>query len=302
MSFEQSARSAKSPPLTYANNVDAPTRGATRHRGWVGGYGTGGDVSGDGNAQGFNYGFGGGTFGVDRYVGGNTVVGLAGGYAASHLRTDSLLQSSQVGSFQTALYASRVVERRYLLGIASYGYDSYRSARQLPGNLTARGDYDGHQIGTYGEAGLLRRWGAWNWQPSLGLQYISLRQDAFTETGAGGAGLAVDGHTDDSFRGILGLRFARPTQFAGLVLTPDVHTRYGYEFLDVDRFVTANFAGVVGNGFTTAGNQLGRSFGQYGIGLNALITRRFGTYLGYDVLATNRSVSHMGSGGLQLSW
>ncbi len=259
-------------------------------------------MSGDGNAQGFHYGFGGSSAGVDRYVGGNTVVGLAGGYANTSLHTDNQQQTAQVDSYQGALYASRVTDRRYLLGIFGYNYDSYGTTRQLPANLTAHGSFDGHQLGTYVESGLMRRWGAWNWQPSIGMQYISLRQDGFTETGADGAGLNVLGHTDDSFRGNVGLRFTRPTSVAGFLVIPNLHARYGHEFLDVGRFVTANFAGTVGGAFTTAGNQLGRNFGQYGVGVNTVFTRNIGAYASYDLLTAERAVSHTGSGGLQLAW
>jgi len=85
-------------------------------------------------------------------------------------------------------------------------------------------------------------------------------------------------------------------------LVPDLHARYAYELMNVDRLVTANFAGVVGSTFTTAGNQLGRNFGQYGFGLNASLTRRFGCYAGYDLMTADRSIAHTGSGGLQFMW
>ncbi|MBA4018530.1 MAG: hypothetical protein C0483_15295 [Pirellula sp.] len=306
VSYSQPSRNTNSDTYgltaTRSSGSRSPRRGPPRNYGWVGGYGVGGNVTGDGNAQGFHYGFGGSSAGVDRYVGGNTVVGLAGGYANTSVHTDNQQQTAQVDSYQGALYASRVTDRRYLLGIFGYNSDSYDTTRQLPANLTARGNFDGHQLGTYVESGLMRRWGNWNWQPSIGMQYISLRQDGFTETGAGGAGLNVLGHTDDSFRGNVGLRFTRPTQVAGFMVIPNLHARYGHEFLDVGRFATANFAGTVGNAFTTAGNQLGRNFGQYGVGVNTVFTRHLGAYAGYDLLTAERAVSHTGSGGLQLAW
>ncbi len=40
----------------------------------------------------------------------------------------------------------------------------------------------------------------------------------------------------------------------------------------------------------------------FGVGLNAAFTPRFGGYLGYDTTTADRSVSHGGSGGLQMTW
>jgi len=182
------------------------------------------------------------------------------------------------------------------------GTDSYDTTRQLPANLTARGDFEGYQIASYVESGLTRRWGAWNWQPSLGLQYIHLNQNGFTETGAGGAGLTVGSVGENSCRGSVGLRFARPTPVGPIIVVPTLQARYAYEFCDVDRLVTANFAGVVGSTFTTAGNQLGRNFGQFGLGLNTALTNRVGSFLGYDLVTADRAVSHSGNTGLQIVW
>jgi uncharacterized protein with beta-barrel porin domain len=78
--------------------------------------------------------------------------------------------------------------------------------------------------------------------------------------------------------------------------------RYGREFCSVDRFVTAQFTGIVGSTFTSVGNNLGRNFGQYGLSLNTILTRNIGTYGGYDLLTSDRSVSHSGNAGLQLVW
>jgi len=288
--------------LVNVQSQSATRRGRPERYGWTGGYGAGGDASGTANAQGMNYGFAGTSFGLDRYLGDGVIFGIAGGYAGSHMRTDSLLQSAQVNSYQVALYGSRINGRRYALNVMSYGRDNYQTARRLPANLTARGDYDGNQFSNYTEAGLSLNRGAWSWQPSMSLQYILLQQGAFTETGAGGAGLSVRSQTENSLRPGVGMRLARPTTLGRVTLIPDIHARYAYEVLNCDRLVTANFSGVVGSTFTTAGNQLGRNFGQYGFGVNAALTRRFGCYGGYDLMTAERTVAHTGNGGLQFVW
>lgn len=289
---------------SYQNGAAPPMsrRTQSRNYAWVGGYGLGGQASSNGNAQGFNYGYSGTSFGIDHYVGENTIVGVAGGYAGSQVRTDSQAQSANVSSLQAGLYATRVVDNRYTYGILGYSHEAYDTTRLLPTSLTARGDYDGYQLSSYVESGLMHRWGAWDIQPSVGLQYIHLSQNAFTESGAGGAGLTVGGSGTDSCRGSLGLRFVRPTPVAQMMVIPTLQARYGYEFCNVDRLVTANFSGIAGSTFTTAGNQLGRNFGQYGVGVNTIVTRNVGTYIGYDLVTSDQAISHSGNGGLQFIW
>lgn len=286
-------------------NMSGPNetpRYPTEYRGWIGGYGLGGDVRSDGNAQGFNYGFGGTAFGVDRQLSDDVLAGVAGGYAGSHVRTASRLQTAQVDSLQVAPYLRRMYGPGYLFGIAGFSHDIYQSTRQLPAAVTASGEYTGYQFSTYLEGGATYALRGWNVQPLVNLQYIALQQNGFTETGAGAAGLSVRSSMNDSLRPGVGLRVARPTTIGGVIVVPDVHSRYAYELLAPDRLVTANFGGVVGDGFLTAGNQLGHNFGLFGIGLNAAFTPTFGGYLGYDAITADRSVSHAGSGGLQFAW
>ena len=67
-------------------------------------------------------------------------------------RTDTREQSAQVESLQGAVYATRVVDTHYTLGVVGYVYDDYETTRALPANLIARGDYDGYQLGSYVES------------------------------------------------------------------------------------------------------------------------------------------------------
>jgi len=296
------ASGTNSVPIINTSGASGTQRPATENYGWVGGYGLGGDVRSDGNAQGFNYGVGGAVFGVDRQLSDDVVAGFAGGYAGSHVKIDSGQQSAQVDSLQVAPYFRRMFGPGYLFGVAGYSHDDYQSTRRLPAAVTARGDYTGNQFSTYLEGGATYALNSWNVQPLMNLQYIALQQNGFTETGAGAAGLKVRSSVNDSLRPGVGLRVARPTVAGGMIVVPDVHARYAYELLDPDRLVTANLGGVVGNGFVTAGNQLGRNFGLYGLGLNTAFTSSVGGYLGYDAITSDRSISHAGSGGLQVAW
>jgi uncharacterized protein with beta-barrel porin domain len=273
-----------------------------RYDGWTGGYGARGVAPSDGNAHGLDYRFAGSSFGVDRYLGDGTTVGFAGGFSGTNIGTKGLAQEADIYSYQAALYGGRTGERFYAFNVLSYGFNDYSTVRKLPGGLTARGEYDGNEVSDYLEAGM-----SWPdqercWQPSVSVQYIGLQRNAFTESGAGGAGLAVDSQMDHSLRPGAGIRLVSPTMWKWVTLVPEFNARYAYELIDAERTATAHFSGVGGGSFRTAGNQLGRHFGRLGFGVNTMLTRRLTLYGGFDLLTADTALAQAGSGSLQYLW
>jgi outer membrane autotransporter protein len=72
--------------------------------------------------------------------------------------------------------------------------------------------------------------------------------------------------------------------------------------LNNGRLVDAQFAGVGGGAFVSAGNELGRDFGEFGAGVTATLTDRLQVYLGYDAQVSTRQSAHGGTAGFQVSW
>lgn len=93
----------------------------------------------------------------------------------------------------------------------------------------------------------------WYWAPQVALQGRHFTQDAYTETGAGAANLAVNDVELDLFRTAVGARFFHVGQTdSGGTLVPELMLRYAHEFGDVQRPVTSSFVGT-GTAFTTQG-------------------------------------------------
>jgi outer membrane autotransporter protein len=295
------------PALSYSTpttplDLPALPRRFPIYDGWSGGYGTLGDASPDGTAQGLDYGFAGTSFGVDRDLGEGTTLGFAGGYSGSHVQTDNLRQEAEVDSYRGAIYGSRVGERYYAINVLSYGFNNYDTGRRVPLGATARGKYNGDEISDYLEVGMSLKDQSRTWQPSLHLQYAEIRQESVTETGAGNAGLFVGSHADHSLRPGAGLRCMISTALGPVRLTPDLHARYSYELIDVEAAVTTTFMSIAGGPFTSVGNRLGRHFGQIGFGVDAGLSERFRCYGGYDLLTADTSLAHAGWSGLEYLW
>src|SRR5690606_36640368 len=81
-----------------------------------------------------------------------------------------------------------------LLGGLGYDHGDIRRRFDIPAiNSQASGQYDGWQAQAYLERGLSVHSGGWNLQPYAAMQYLYLRQNQLTESGAGTLDLDVGG-------------------------------------------------------------------------------------------------------------
>ena len=275
-------------------------------RPWVQGYGVSGNVDGDGNAAGCDYDIAGTTVGVDRRLDANTVFGLAGAYSHDWVGLGEPDQQASVDSGRVALYAHRTTRRNYATGLFAFAHDGYETTRRSDfGELarTALADYDGREFALRFEIGRFLARGGAQLQPYAALQYVHLRQDGFTETGAGSINLSVDGMTTDSLRSFLGSRVVWYRRFGGnRSVAPELHALWRHEFLDDARLVNADFLGAPGNSFVVAGADLGRDAASLGGACTFYLAERLSLFADYDLLLSDAQVTHAATGGAQLLW
>ena len=139
-------------------------------------------------------------------------------------------------------------------------------------------------------------------QPFGGLQYIYLRQNEFTETGAAAANLAVPGIDTHSFRSVLGTRIFGQSFRQDRSITPELRALWLHEFLDTETGFTTFFSGVGGGSFAINGLGLGRDWAVLGTGLKSQLTHNWSTYADYDLMLNDQTTFHIGSGGVQYTW
>lgn len=277
-------------------------------RGWSMGYGLGGQADSDGNASGINYGLGGVTMGIDRFLNDSTRVGFFGGYVGSSVSVDGMAQSTQVNSGNFGSLLTYTSGAHYSMAMGGFQFDAYDSERTIQiGGLSrvAEGESDGWQSFAYGEHGLnLALGNGRTLQPFAGLQYVYARQNAFSETGAGAMGLDVAGIDTHSLRSFLGSRLLMDSSIGryGMTMTPEIRGSWMHEFLDTTSVVNAQFAGVGGAGFTANGLNLGRDWAILGTGLNFSKNDRFEIGVHYDAQFNDRQVLHIGSGVIGYRW
>jgi autotransporter-associated beta strand protein len=287
-----------------ASPFACPTEQGARISGWLQGIGAAGSLSSNGNAAGLDYSIGGTAFGVD-LQGDDAVLGIAGGYGHTYVGQNENLGNGQIDTLHLDVYALKRLEHLYLFGLVGYANDDFSTRRYLNiGDIssTARGSYMGNELNSYAEAGINIPVGGWTLQPLMGIRYLLLGQNAFTEYGGAGADLTVGSQTYDSLRYSFGARLSRVCEVSTGTWTPYLEGRWTHEVLDNSRLVDAQFAGITGGSFTSAGNVLGRDFGEFGAGFVANVSQRVQVYLGYDAQVSSRQSAHGGTAGFQVSW
>jgi autotransporter-associated beta strand protein len=301
--FVVRAQGVGSPAWGSAYGYGYPVPGQPTGSLWVGGYGVTGDVDGDGNGNPYDYDIYGTVFGIEQQVAPSLLLGLAGGYGRSQVDMSFPNSDADVDSYHVGLYGHYNQGIFYSTGIVAYGYQQYETTRRIPFfGLTANADYDGQQFIAYGEKGLNLCFGGLRVQPLVGLQYIALQRDAFTESGAFPFNLAVAEDHVNSLRLSAGGRIAPelPPGFFGAII-PEFRGRWVHELKDDDQTLSAAFAGG-GNNFAVTSAELGRNFGVVGAGITAQLSPLVNLYLDYDYTFSSSLEAHAGSGGLEFLW
>lgn len=299
---------ANSPSQNQDDGVrgQSPVYGGDPTRAWVQGYGSSGNLRSDGNASGLTFNQGGGVYGYDLGEDESGCFGFAVGNSYARFKDDvgasGLLQAYQLGT-----YALVHDEMRYALAIVNYGYNQYSTNRDVTiadVNQTLHADYTGTQIGANVEAGLKYSLAFLQIQPLVGLQYLYLCPQGFTESG-GNDGLTVLRSRANSLRAIVGGRLAIDSfrGLGGTVWTPYSHARFVVDMLDDDRIVNASFSGVpVGSAFQSRGTSIGQTYGILGEGLQVQLNETWSLFGGADVMFGDRISTATGSAGLMCLW
>ena len=272
---------------------------------WAQGYGLGGSFAGDGNAGSLNYRLGGTLFGVERWIGENTMIGVLGGYAATSVGSRQDSSSAQVSSYQVGLYELHRRDNLYLSNVDAFGNNSYNVSRPLTiGNIqqTASASSSGNQWAHYTEGGMNFDFDELRLQPFAGLQYLYLDQQGYNESGAGSLDLTTSTQIINSVRTGFGGRLYHETTWGGILVVPSLAARYLHEWGNGTNLVTSSFSGAPTVQFVTSGNHTGRDFGLFTLGATAYVTNSFSLYGTVDTQVATGYSAVIGSGGLQYTW
>jgi autotransporter-associated beta strand protein len=244
---------------------------------WLDGWGSLGDLEGDGSSADVEIRSFGVTFGLDYRFGERFSAGLAGGYANADIELDGRASQGDVDLAQGALYAGYVDPRFHVTASGRYGH-AWNDSERLIAFLgrTAKASFESQDVGARAEIGAKAlRLGPLDVAPLAAFDWAQLRRDDFTESGADSLDLVVEDETltsllssvGGSLRGFydLGDDVAMVAELRGFWL---------HEFGDVERPIRA---------FEIFGAELPRDRILAGLGWSASIGDVVRVFADYDV-------------------
>jgi len=214
-----------------------------------------GDMQG---VQGYNAWNAGTVIGLDRMITDSFTLGISGGYAYGQVSSDANNATANINSAQGTVYAGYMDPTlNYFIDAAgSFAWNWYDGQREIMVgdiNRTADANYNGRQYGTYLDSGYKFYLGdTLELTPLASVQWTHLNVPSYKETNAGALNLNVDKQNYDDLESGIGASIACPIQFGWGKLTPELHAKWLYDYIDDRMVVTSSFAGG-GVSFTSYG-------------------------------------------------
>jgi uncharacterized protein YhjY with autotransporter beta-barrel domain len=237
---------------------------------WINAFGQRGDQDSDSTHAGFNYNVAGTTLGLDHDVTNDMMAGVSVGYARSNLSLDQNLGDGDVNATVFSAYGSYFTHEGYVESALSFGNNRYANSRNIAiagANRVATSYHDGRLFSGLLAGGYYFKVSDWTWEPFASLQYSSLQEDSFDETGAGGVSLHMDERRTQYFASDLGLRFRRMLERANGILVPELSLAWNYNFNVDNTLITASFTGAPNSAFTVQGQDIERNGARLGGGV-----------------------------------
>lgn len=224
------------------------------------------------------------------------------GLAASYLWTDVTLKRDRgdhdIQTVRFGPYLSYAPEPWFIDATITYGYHRFDSTRRLPETGDeADSEHDGHDVSASVGGGYVFSFNGFELIPLASLQYVYLREDSYRESGD--IALDVDSRTADSLRSRLGVRAHQTFELDDIALVPEATLGWERELLSQDHRTTARFNGG-GDSFTVRAGEPNEDAVFAGIGLNALWTDAFSTFLRYDGIYHGDGEAHAATGGVNI--
>jgi fibronectin-binding autotransporter adhesin len=244
---------------------------------------------------------GGGTLGVDAWLGDRVVGGVAAGYSRIDVDLDDRVAQGYGDAIQGAMYAGYTDPRGYLSVYGRYAYTFQNSSRRIQStelHRTANADWNAQDLGAGVEAGLtVLSIGRVGLQPIAGFDWLRLDDQSYHESGAGSLGLDVDPKTLDSRTARFGGRLFGSVDLTGTgVLVPELRAFWQKEYGDRERVLDARLLGAPQVGPSgVRGPEMPADVVILGLGWGVHLGQNLTITLDYDALLDSDRVEHQGN-------
>jgi uncharacterized protein with beta-barrel porin domain len=262
---------------------------------WLDAFGRWGDQNPQPGYTGFDYRLDGLTVGYDRRVSNQLTLGASLGYARTDVNYDTGAGSGATRGRMLSFYGGYDLGGGYLDAVLSLGRDHYRLARDVVvGAITNRvaSTHKGDTLSVSLNGGIYLPAGTWRMEPYAALRYSAVEEDRFSESGAGGISLIVQGRRTEALSAEVGARLSKRLRRAKGELTPEFGLGWEHDFRIDDGAITASYAGAPGSAFAVREQGLERDGLRLGAGIRYLNRKGLRTSLRYELEARGRYRAH----------
>ena len=280
---------------------------------WMQGVDGGATLGSNGTGPGMSSTLGGVTFGIEWQPTHEDRLGVAFGAVSADIGIDGTGQSGQQTTYVTGLYGSHDWDRFVLDGSTLVGINHATTQRPIAFlSEQASGVTDGYGVGL--DTGLGYRvdldGGDTTLTPRMGIGYTFNSENAYTETGAPGANLAVGRSEQNLLETSLGATLAtrllvsRGDTGTLDTLRPEVSLGWQHDVLNPSASANEAFAGIASSSFTTVSASPGRDAANVGAGFSYTLgdIKAFTLYARYDGYVSANQIANIATGGFKYSW
>ncbi|MDO5582346.1 MAG: autotransporter outer membrane beta-barrel domain-containing protein, partial [Planctomycetia bacterium] len=253
---------------------------------WAKYYNISGEFDPDGNAYGVDYDVNTVLIGGDRKLDSGDRLGGYFGYSGGSTKTFDRLEEADNNDYIFGLYFLRTTESGYFLANTSWGFNDYKSDRDLPlydYSECNQGSANSNEFDLRFEKGWDFRIDSTKLEPFFGLQYLYSSYDSFDEEGNGATPLNVQIEDGNSLQSELGARLIwadKPDRTRKTSLY--VQGSWIHEYLDQCREISGRFRSAPASSanYTVRGLDPGSDFCNVGFGATGQWNRLtlFGSY------------------------
>ena len=237
-------------------------------------------------------------FGADTRILPNTWIGLGLSSVGTHLKSkDYPAKKTNVSSYQVTAYSSYSPGNYYLDLLGAMAFNNYKTARNIKAtDQTATAQFTGVQPSAKISLGYIQQQDGFRIIPNISLQYSTLYQNPYNETGASGTGLQkVSSNNLSQLESGFGVKFAiLDNEDSDHLYNPDIHFMVLHDFKAAPQETTAQFIGG-GGSFKVQSTAPDKTTYNIGAGMVFMHKNRLDFTANYEWRKKNKFIGHSGS-------
>ena len=237
-------------------------------------------------------------FGADTRILPNTWIGLGLSSVGTHLKSkDYPAKKTNVSSYQVTAYSSYSPGNYYLDLLGAMAFNNYKTARNIKAtDQTATAQFTGVQPSAKISLGYIQQQDGFRIIPNVSLQYSTLYQNPYNETGASGTGLQkVSSNNLSQLESGFGVKLAiLDNEDSDHLYNPDIHFMVLHDFKAAPQETTAQFIGG-GGSFKVQSTTPDKTTYNIGAGMVFMHKNRLNFTANYEWRKKNKFIGHSGS-------